>query len=177
MSHLKSKLSLPPPQLLFLRCEAASCVEERQPGEIIFARLEKNIFVCALMLLQHWGNHLCWPREKHLCLQCIGNITNITKIYNCNVEKIIFAALKKKTFFCNRNNHHCSHLRKDCVENASFLCFKKWVFPPCSFNFAMLFVRAIGINPADCVHQHHDHSSSSWLSSLPTTSSPSSACS
>ena len=37
VSHLKSKSSLPPPQLLFLRCEAASCVEERQPGAIIFA--------------------------------------------------------------------------------------------------------------------------------------------
>ena len=98
VSHLKRRLSLSPPQLLFLRCEAASCVEERQPGEIIFARLEKNIFVCALMLLQHWGNHLCWPREKHLCLQCIGNIIDITKICNCNVEKIIFAALKKKPF-------------------------------------------------------------------------------
>ena len=53
--------------------------------------------------------------------------------------------------------HHCSRLRNDCVKNASFLCFKKWVFPPCPFNFAMLFVRAIRINPADCVHQHHDH--------------------
>ena len=62
---------------------------------------------------------------------------------------------EKKTFFCSCNNHHCSHLQKDCVEN--FLCFKKWVFPPCPFNFAMLFVRAIRVNPADCVHQHHDH--------------------